>query len=97
MLSEDEAPDILPPWTVLKLARYTVPLHVVLPAAVWIPGAMEGLWFTLVFFVIHLGFPVVLAVTYPWWRGRGGELAVLLVLNHIVTFAALGLWAAVFV
>ena len=96
-MTEAASPEPLPPWTVLKLARYTVPLHVLLPAALWIPGAMEGLGFTVGFFVVHFGFPFVLAITYPWWRGRAGELVALLVLNHIVTFAALGLWAAVFV
>lgn len=88
---ESQAP--LPRWTVLKLARYSVPFHAVLPMVMWLPEDIANTAFMVGFFVIHLGFPLVLAITYPWWQGRAGEVVALIILNHVVTFAGLGVLA----
>lgn len=84
----------LPPWTVLKLARYTVPFHALLPLVLWLPGSSADGWFTAGFFIVHLGFPIVLGLTHPWWQGRAGEVVALIIIDHLVTFAVLGLLAA---
>lgn len=55
-----------------------------------LPEEVANTCFMLGFFFIHLGFPIVLGITYPWWQGRAGELVTLIVLNHVVTFAGLG-------
>lgn len=71
---------------VLGLAKYTVPLHVALPFLIWWAGK-DGEFLTgIVWMMIHVVFPFVLAVTYPWWRGQGIEMAALIVINHVVTF-----------
>jgi hypothetical protein len=92
-VSEDFEP--LPRWAVLKLAWYTVPFHALLPLPLWFLGREADGWFTAGFLVVHIGFPAVLGITYPWWRGRAGEVVALIVLDHLVTFAMLGLLAAV--
>ncbi|MCA9682209.1 MAG: hypothetical protein KC457_08440 [Myxococcales bacterium] len=45
-------------------------------------AAISWIWMA-----IHLLFPVALVLSYPWWRGRGDEVAAILVINHAVTFA----------
>ncbi|MCA9698124.1 MAG: hypothetical protein KC431_11415 [Myxococcales bacterium] len=74
------------------LLRWTVPIHALLPlliAATLMLGddglaeaAISWTWMA-----IHLLFPVALVLSYPWWRGRGDEVAAILVINHAVTFA----------
>ena len=74
------------PVDVLGLAKYTVPLHVALPFLIWWAGK-DGEFLTgIVWMAIHVLFPFVLVATYPWWRGQGIEMAVLVVINHVVTF-----------
>lgn len=71
---------------VLGLAKYTIPLHVGLPFLIWWAGK-DGEFLTgIVWMLIHVFFPVVLVASYPWWRGQGIEMAVLIVINHVVTF-----------
>ncbi|MCB9700840.1 MAG: hypothetical protein H6711_02985 [Myxococcales bacterium] len=78
-----EAPPAL---RVLSLARYTIPIHALLPLLIWALGrAWEGTT-TITLVVVHVAFPLVLGLTYPLWRGQGGDLIALLVANHIVTF-----------
>jgi hypothetical protein len=85
----------LPRGTVLRLAWYTVPFHAVLPLVLWWLGRSADGWFIPGFFVVHLGFPAVLGITYPWWQGRAGEMVALVVLDHLVTFAMFAVLAAV--
>ncbi|MFO0633721.1 MAG: hypothetical protein U0168_12795 [Nannocystaceae bacterium] len=82
---------------VLGLWRWTVPLHALLPLAIWGCSRAELVGVLQVgFFVIHFGFPVVLAASYPLWEGQGVELVGLLIANHLVTFAVgLALFVAV--
>lgn len=46
--------------------------------------------------LIHLGFPVLLLVTVRRWWARRYDLLILLLLNHLVTFAVIGALATVF-
>lgn len=75
------------PLRVLPLARYTLPIHALLPLIIAGLGREREVSITIAIVVIHLVVPFVLALTYPLWRGQGGDVVVLLVLNHIVTFA----------
>ena len=91
MPAEDPVEPVVPPrWAVLKLARYTVPVHALLPAVLWLPSA----WFTAVFFILHIAGVVLLAVSYPWWQGRVAEMVALVVVNHAVTFGVFGVVAS---
>jgi len=83
----DERPTEGAPLRVLSLARYTLPLHALLPVLIATLGREREVSITIVIIVIHLVVPLLLALTYPLWRGQGGDLVLLLLLNHIVTFA----------
>lgn len=72
---------------VLDLARYSLPVHAVLPLVIWLLAATDQQTALQVgFYVIHFGFPAVLLVTYPWWEGQGTAMVGLIVANHAVTF-----------
>jgi hypothetical protein len=72
---------------VLDLARYSLPVHALLPFVLWLLAAADQQTALQVgFYVIHFGFPVVLLVTYPWWEGQGAAVVGLIVANHAVTF-----------
>lgn len=78
-----------PALDVWRLWPWGVALHVVLPVLMaagwsWSADAMIGGWLA-----IHLLFPAVLVVTFPWWRGQGEAVVLMLLLNHLVTFATL--------
>lgn len=81
---------------VLGLWRWSVPVHALLPVVIWLLHHAQLEWALQAgFFAIHFGFPVLLAVSYPLWEGQGVELAGLLVLNHLATFAVgLGMFVA---
>lgn len=78
-----------PRWTLLWHARWTVPLHIVLPIGLsWLirndPSmAVSAFW------GVHASFPLVLLVTAPWWWSRKDELLALLLTNHLVSFVVL--------
>lgn len=74
------------PIRVLPLWRYTVPIHAALPLGIAALGRDHEMLTMVLMLVIHLGFPVVLAVTYPYWDGRGEEVVALIAINHVVTF-----------
>lgn len=69
------------------MGRYTVPIHAALPLVIAAFGRDHDVLSMVLFLVIHLGFPAVLALTYPSWEGRADEVIALIVLNHVVTFA----------
>ena len=76
------------PGDMLRLARYTLPVHIALaPAGLWLskihPAIIDDIWLFL-----HLAFPVVLILYRRRWRGLGEELTVLIVLNHVATLFA---------
>jgi hypothetical protein len=81
---------------ILRLARWTVPIHVLLPCLFAAlhrhTGVLVGL-----FLGFHLAFPVLLVATWSRWRGHGEEVAFLVVVNHVVTFTTFAVLALVFV
>lgn len=66
--------------------RWTGPLHVVLPIGLWWLMQNDPSTAATAFFGVHAGFPVLLFMTVRWWRGRLGELLVLLFINHLISF-----------
>ena len=71
-------------------ARWTVPLHVVLPIGLWWLMRHDFGSAVTAFVGIHVGFLLVLLTTVRWWWSRTGELVLLLFINHLVTFVVLG-------
>ena len=70
-------------------ARWTVPLHVILPIGLsWLMRHDFDAAVT-TFAGIHVGFPLLLLMTVRWWWSRTGELLLLLFINHIVSFVVL--------
>jgi hypothetical protein len=72
---------------VMGLLRYTAPAHALLPVLIAGLGREREVVITVAIVALHLLFPVLLALSYPLWRGQGGDVVALLVINHIVTFA----------
>ncbi|MEZ4383478.1 MAG: hypothetical protein R3A79_19265 [Nannocystaceae bacterium] len=72
---------------VLGLLRFTAPFHAAIPVIIAALGRPHEVAITVAIVALHLVFPIALAVTYPLWRGQGGDVVALLVANHIVTFA----------
>ncbi|HHO49532.1 MAG TPA: hypothetical protein ENK18_01375 [Deltaproteobacteria bacterium] len=77
----------------LWLARYTVPLHLLLPLGLWGIGRHDPAWAGGLLLAIHLAFPLLLIVTRPRWRGQEVSLLLLLLANHLASLgsAAVGL------
>lgn len=75
--------------SLLRLAWWTVPLHLLMGLGVWwlIRNEPDRLASLLV--GGHIAFPVLLLVTVRWWWDRWGELLALLLINHAVTFGVL--------
>ena len=75
----------------LALLRWTIPIHALLPVAIAAAVAVAGTGIegaiTWIWVAIHVAFPIGLALSYPWWQGRGDEVALVVVINHAVTFA----------
>ncbi|REJ85591.1 MAG: hypothetical protein DWQ34_28705 [Planctomycetota bacterium] len=78
--------------TLLWHARWTLPLHVVLPIWLWWLMQHDPGQATAIVLGIHIGFPAVMLVTIRWWWRRVGELVALLILNHLVSFAVLAVF-----
>lgn len=70
----------------LPLARYSVPVHLLLPLILWAVARADASWAGYLFLGLHIVFPLVLALTLRWWREHVWELAVLLVINHVASF-----------
>lgn len=73
----------------LRILWVSLPVHALLPAAALLP--VPTTWLAGAFLTLHLGFPVVLVVTWRWWRGQALEVAVVVLLDHLVTLGLLGL------
>ena len=75
--------------SLLRFAWWTVPIHIVLGFGFWwmMTNRPDELGTVLLWF--HIGFPALLAVTIRMWWDRWGELALLLTINHLATFAVL--------
>ena len=74
----------------MALAKVTIPLHIILPWALYALALIDPAIPAWVFLGIHAGFPVLALVTYPLWRGQGVDLIILLMLNHLATFLSAG-------
>ena len=78
-------PDTDPrPFRVLRLLWWTIPLHALLPLLIaWLGRECEQamIW---AWWIIHLGFPGVLIVGYPRWRGQGEAVVAVIAINHVV-------------
>ncbi len=78
----------------LRLARFTVSTHALLPFVIWQIGHSSeaaAFWFVL---GLHVFFLVVILATVRWWRGYGEQLGMLIVLDHLATFVAGALLAS---
>ncbi len=79
------------PWIVGSLT-----VHVLLPALFWALSTVSADLVATVLLAIHLGVPVVLIATFPWWRRYWVALLLLLLANHVVTFAVLAIGIQLF-
>ena len=79
-----------------RLARYTIPFHLLLPWLLWALSLISDQLPFAVFVAFHALFPVVLVITFRWWKNEILELVMLLVVNHLATFVsgALAAWVA---
>lgn len=75
--------------SLLRFAWWTVPIHVALGFGFWwmMTNAPDDLGMALLW--IHIGFPILLAVSIRVWWDRWGELLALLAINHAATFVVL--------
>ena len=76
-------------------ARWTVPVHVMLPVIGWGLTQIDPQLSVRAFLAVHLAFLGVLVVTVPWWWRRISELAALLLVNHAATFLSFMILAEV--
>ncbi len=79
---------------VLRLARFTVPTHALLPLVIWQIGRHSeaaAIWFVL---GLHGLFLVAILASFRWWRGYGEQLGMLILLDHLATFVAGGALAS---
>jgi hypothetical protein len=86
MIQAEASPLAAPRVDVWGLAKYCVAVHAGLPFVIWWAGAIDPMVTTWAWVGAHVLFPVFLLFTYPYWKGQGVEVAVLIVLNHAVTF-----------
>ncbi len=70
-------------------ARWTVPLHLVLPVGLWWLIRNDPIVAASVFAGVNVGVPVLLLITVRWWWGRVVDLVLLLLINHLATFSVL--------
>ncbi len=99
-LASEPAPEDPPglSWSLWKLAPFTIPFHVLLPIVLWQVSDGTLAVPATVWLSIHLGFPLVLLMTYRWWQGQIDSLIGLLIVNHLATFGTILLmlfWNAV--
>lgn len=75
--------------SLLRFAWWTVPIHIMLGFGFWWMMTNKPNELGTVLLWLHIGFPALLAVTVRMWWDRWGELALLLTINHMATFAVL--------
>ncbi len=80
-------PDVSP--SLLWHARWTVPMHLVLPVGLWWLIRNDPIVAAGAFAGVHLGVPVLLLITVRWWWDRVADLVLLLLINHLATFTVL--------
>lgn len=80
-----------PERTLLWHARWTVPAHVILGGVAWWMATADLELAANAFLGLHIAFAVVFMATAKWWWSRFGEVAALVVVNHLATWATL--WA----
>lgn len=76
-----------------RLLASSLTVHALLPLGLTALAQVSMDAMLALFLGIHFGFPILLLLGIRWWWARRAELAVLLVLNHLVTFAVI--WAMV--
>lgn len=81
--SDDEGVEAI---RVLRVLWWTVPLHAALPFVIAGLGWAWEREMSWAWVVVHVGFLVALVWGYPWWRGQGEVVALVVVINHFVTF-----------
>lgn len=77
---------------ILSLARYTLPVHLLLPAGLWVVAQLDITWAGVVLLALHLLFPLLLAVTWRWWWGQGPSVLILVILNHLASLLGAAVW-----
>ena len=87
----EAAPAPAPRIEVESLARYSIPIHALLPWILWGLSRLGTEVPVALFMAFHLVFPEVAVASYRYWRGQGIELLVLLAVNHAVTFVSAAL------
>ena len=78
-----------PGFRVWSLAYYTIPFHVVAPVLIAWAGSEHVDLVSKAWLAVHLLFPIVLVLSYPWWQGQGQQVLGLLAVNHLASFATI--------
>ena len=71
-----------------QVARISLPVHALLPWLLWGLASIDTSISFAIFVALHAIFPLLLLLSYRWWRGQGVDLALLVLFNHLVTFAS---------
>ncbi len=71
---------------VLRLLRYTIPVHGLLPIGLWLLGSHDQILLGQVLVGLHLLTLLLIVASYRWWRGHGVQLAAVILIDHAVTF-----------
>ena len=79
--------DAAPALRVWSLAYVTIPVHVLLPVLIAWLGSDHVELVSDAWLAVHLLFPLVLVLSYPWWQGQGEQVLALIVVNHVASFA----------
>jgi hypothetical protein len=79
---------------ILRWARVTIPIHMALPLVLFVIARQKGIEAAAWSAVWSHGVTGVgLLVTLPWWWRRLASMVVLLILDHVATFAVAGVIA----
>ena len=70
------------------VARISLPVHALLPWVLWGLAWIDPSISFAIFIALHALFPILLLLSYRWWRGQGTDLALLVTFNHLATFAS---------
>lgn len=71
-----------------RVAGISLPVHALLPWALWGLAWIDPSISFAVFIALHALFPILLLLSYRWWRGQGTDVALLVLFNHLATFAS---------
>ncbi len=68
------------------LARYTIPVHALIPVLIGVSWEGREELVGSIVLSVHVAFPVLLIATFQFWRSQIIELVALVAVNHLVTF-----------